>query len=145
MIRSVPIYDYRCDECGHVFSAVRSFTEADVDSCPNCGKRPRKLITAPAVVFKGGGWYKTDSRGKAPKEDGGSSPASPKEDVGSRPASPKEDGGSSPASPKEGESSSSGARRGESRPAAKESKGEAKETKADAGATGKQPSGEAKS
>ena len=68
MIRSVPIYDYRCDHCGHVFSAVRSFTEADVDSCPNCGKRPRKLITAPAVVFKGSGWYKTDSRGAAPKE-----------------------------------------------------------------------------
>lgn len=68
MIRSVPIYDYRCDHCGHVFSAVRSFTDADVDSCPNCGKHPRKLLTAPAVVFKGGGWYKTDSRGKAPKE-----------------------------------------------------------------------------
>ena len=68
----MPIYDYRCDHCGHVFSAVRAYTDTDLDACPNCGKRPRKLLTAPAVVFKGSGWYKTDSRGKAPSEDGGS-------------------------------------------------------------------------
>jgi putative FmdB family regulatory protein len=70
MIRSVPIYDYRCDACGHAFSAVRSYSEGPVETCPKCGKRPRRLITAPAVVFKGSGWYKTDSRGAAPKEEG---------------------------------------------------------------------------
>ena len=75
MISSVPIYDYRCDECGHAFSAVRSYREGPVEKCPNCGKRPRRLITAPAVVFKGSGWYKTDSRGAAPKEDDGAKPA----------------------------------------------------------------------
>ena len=70
----MPIYDYRCDECGHVFSAVQSYSESPIQICPNCGKRPRRLISMPAIVFKGGGWYKTDSRGAAPKEagDGGS-------------------------------------------------------------------------
>ena len=78
MISSVPIYDYRCDHCGHAFSAVQSFKDAALDTCPNCGKQPRRLIVAPAVVFKGSGWYKTDSRPAAPKE-GGSSTASTNE------------------------------------------------------------------
>jgi putative FmdB family regulatory protein len=70
----VPIYDYRCDECGHRFSAVQSFSDnAPLEKCPNCGKRPRRLITAPAIVFKGGGWYKTDSRPASKDGDGASS------------------------------------------------------------------------
>ncbi|HKW77632.1 MAG TPA: FmdB family zinc ribbon protein [Candidatus Limnocylindria bacterium] len=64
----MPIYDYRCDHCGHAFSAVQSFNDEPIDKCPNCGKKPRRLIVAPAVVFKGSGWYSTDSRGKPPKE-----------------------------------------------------------------------------
>jgi len=68
----VPIYDYRCDECGHRFSAVQSFNDAALDKCPNCGKRPRRLITAPGIVFKGSGWYKTDSRPASKDGDGGS-------------------------------------------------------------------------
>jgi len=62
MIRAVPIYDYRCDACGHAFSAVQSYQDETLDTCPQCGARPRKLLTSPAIVFKGSGWYKTDSR-----------------------------------------------------------------------------------
>ncbi len=70
MIREqMPIYDYRCDHCGHAFSAVQSFKDGPIEECPNCGKRPRKLLSNPALVFKGGGWYKTDSRPKE-KESG---------------------------------------------------------------------------
>ena len=58
----MPIYDYRCDHCGHVFSAVQSFKDEALEKCPNCGKRPRRLLSTPALVFKGSGWYKTDSR-----------------------------------------------------------------------------------
>lgn len=58
----MPIYDYHCDHCGHTFSAVQSYTDATLEKCPSCGKRPRKLMATPAIVFKGGGWYKTDSR-----------------------------------------------------------------------------------
>ncbi len=64
----MPIYDYRCDHCGHVFSAVQSFADAPLGACPNCGKTPRRLLATPAIVFKGSGWYKTDSRA-APKND----------------------------------------------------------------------------
>jgi len=68
MIGAVPIYDYRCDHCGHAFSQVQSFQDEALETCPNCGKRPRRLITAPAIVFKGSGWYKTDSRAPSATE-----------------------------------------------------------------------------
>jgi putative FmdB family regulatory protein len=58
----VPIYDYHCDHCGHSFSQVQSYKDQPLDRCPNCGKKPRRLISPSAVVFKGSGWYKTDSR-----------------------------------------------------------------------------------
>lgn len=58
----MPIYDYRCDHCGHAFSEVQSFKDEPIQKCPNCGKRPRRLIVPSAIVFKGSGWYKTDSR-----------------------------------------------------------------------------------
>jgi putative FmdB family regulatory protein len=58
----MPIYDYRCDHCGHAFSAVQSYKDEPLEKCPNCGKKPRRLIVPTAVVFKGSGWYKTDSR-----------------------------------------------------------------------------------
>ena len=62
MIRAVPIYDYRCDACGHAFSAVQAYTDDTLDTCPQCAAVPRKLMSSPAIVFKGSGWYKTDSR-----------------------------------------------------------------------------------
>jgi putative FmdB family regulatory protein len=65
----MPIYDYRCDHCGHSFSAVQSFSEQPLEKCPHCGKRPRRLFTAPAIVFKGSGWYKTDSRRASEKSE----------------------------------------------------------------------------
>ena len=65
----MPIYDYHCDHCGHTFSQVQSYTDATLEKCPSCGKRPRKLMATPAIVFKGGGWYKTDSR--PAQKDGG--------------------------------------------------------------------------
>jgi putative FmdB family regulatory protein len=58
----LPIYDYHCDHCGHSFSQVQSYKDQPLEKCPNCGKKPRRLISPSAVVFKGSGWYKTDSR-----------------------------------------------------------------------------------
>jgi len=84
----MPIYDYRCDHCGHVFSAVQSYTDATLEKCPSCGKRPRKLMATPAIVFKGGGWYKTDSR---PAQKDAAKDAAPDAKAESKPkdASPK--------------------------------------------------------
>lgn len=73
----MPIYDYRCDHCGHVFSAVQSFSDEALEQCPNCGKKPRRLLSMPAIVFKGSGWYKTDSR-PAQKSSEDSSPSTGK-------------------------------------------------------------------
>lgn len=67
----MPIYDYHCDHCGHSFSAVRRFADDAISVCPGCGKLPRKLMSNPALVFKGSGWYKTDSRGPEKKDSGG--------------------------------------------------------------------------
>jgi len=58
----MPIYDYHCDHCGHAFSRVQSYSDEPVQKCPKCGKKPRRLIVPAAIVFKGSGWYKTDSR-----------------------------------------------------------------------------------
>ena len=74
----MPIYDYHCDHCGHTFSQVQSYTDATLEKCPSCGKRPRKLMATPAIVFKGGGWYKTDSRAK-PKDAGSDTAAGTKD------------------------------------------------------------------
>ncbi|OGN82628.1 MAG: hypothetical protein A3G84_05970 [Chloroflexi bacterium RIFCSPLOWO2_12_FULL_71_12] len=67
----MPIYDYRCDHCGHAFSIVQSYKDEALSACPSCGKLPRRVVTAPAIVFKGSGWYKTDSRASAPAEKDG--------------------------------------------------------------------------
>ncbi len=77
MISSVPIYDYRCEHCGHAFSALQAFTDDALAKCPNCGKQPRRLIAPPAIVFKGSGWYKTDSRPKPASESGATGAAKP--------------------------------------------------------------------
>lgn len=67
----MPTYDYRCDHCGHTFSRVQSFQDEALEACPSCGKRPRRLIAASGIVFKGSGWYKTDSRASRTSSAGG--------------------------------------------------------------------------
>ena len=133
----MPIYDYRCDECGHVFSAVQSYSESPIEKCPNCGKRPRRLISMPAIVFKGGGWYKTDSRGAAPKEagDGGSTGSGAtggdtkpdsKSDKGSDAKSEKGRSDAKPESKSDTASESSSSSKTESKPASGTAKSEPK-------------------
>src|SRR5712691_6247896 len=90
----VPIYDYRCDHCGHVFSAVQSYKDQPLEKCPKCGKKPRRLIGSPAIVFKGSGWYKTDSR-PAEKTEKTETKTETKSDKKSE-TKPSGDGGQSP-------------------------------------------------
>ena len=72
----MPIYEYRCDHCGHEFSRQQRFDEEPVGKCPNCGKRPRKLFSRPAIVFKGSGWHVTDYRKPSDKSDSGGTSSS---------------------------------------------------------------------
>jgi putative FmdB family regulatory protein len=58
----MPTYQYRCTACGHDLEAVQKFTDAALTECPNCGGSLRKVFNAVGVVFKGSGFYRTDSR-----------------------------------------------------------------------------------
>jgi putative FmdB family regulatory protein len=58
----VPTYQYACTECGHQLEAVQSFSDEPLTVCPNCEGRLRKVFSAVGVVFKGSGFYRTDSR-----------------------------------------------------------------------------------
>jgi len=58
----VPTYSYACTACDHRFDAVQSFSDDSLTVCPECGGRLRKVFSAVGVVFKGGGFYRTDSR-----------------------------------------------------------------------------------
>ena len=71
----MPTYQYACTECGHSFEQFQSFSEDALTVCPACDGRLRKLFNAVGVVFKGSGFYRTDSRsesGSSDKKDSGS-------------------------------------------------------------------------
>ena len=61
----MPTYQYSCTECGHFFEAVQSFSDDSLTVCPECSGRLRKVFNAVGVVFKGSGFYRTDSRGSS--------------------------------------------------------------------------------
>ena len=71
----MPTYQYACKEpaCGHRFEAVQSFSDDPIAICPVCEGQVRKVFSAVGVVFKGSGFYRTDSRENA-KSSNGSSP-----------------------------------------------------------------------
>jgi len=58
----VPTYQYACTECGHNFEQFQSFSEDALTECPECSGALRKVFSAAGVVFKGSGFYRTDSR-----------------------------------------------------------------------------------
>ena len=69
----MPTYDYACTECGDRTAVVRAFSDAPPTTCTVCGGLLRKVFSPVGIVFKGSGFYRTDSRGKpsTPKADGG--------------------------------------------------------------------------
>jgi putative FmdB family regulatory protein len=71
----MPIYEYECEACGKRFEAIQKFSDALVATCMKCGKGPvRRLMSSPAIQFKGSGWYITDYAQKG-KSDSASTPA----------------------------------------------------------------------
>jgi putative FmdB family regulatory protein len=84
----MPLYEYQCEKCGHRFEKIQKFSDKPVKKCPECGGKVEQVISAPAVQFKGSGWYVTDyakksgapSEGKeTKKDDKGKSDSTPKE------------------------------------------------------------------
>lgn len=58
----MPTYAYACKDCGHDFEIVQSFSDNSLTTCPECGGTLRKKFNSVGVVFKGSGFYRTDSR-----------------------------------------------------------------------------------
>lgn len=71
----MPLYEYLCKKCGHVFEKIVKFSDKPIKKCPECGGSVEQTISAPAVQFKGSGWYVTDyakkTQSSSSSSDGG--------------------------------------------------------------------------
>jgi putative FmdB family regulatory protein len=76
----MPLYEYQCDACHHRFERIQKFSDPPVDVCPQCGKGPvQKLLSSPAIQFKGSGWYVTDYAKKSSESKDGKAAADSKD------------------------------------------------------------------
>jgi putative FmdB family regulatory protein len=96
----VPTYQYACTACGHQLEAVQSFADEPLTECPTCEGRLRKLFSSVGVVFKGSGFYRTDSRAAATTKEGSTSATetaakgTPAKDSSTKDSSAKDSGAS---------------------------------------------------
>ncbi|MGA2809673.1 MAG: FmdB family zinc ribbon protein [Terracidiphilus sp.] len=91
----MPLYAYRCTQCGHHFEKIQSFSSKQLFVCPQCGGVLERPLTAPAFNFKGSGWYVNDYAGKSPTPASESAPSETKAPETKASATPA----SSPATP----------------------------------------------
>ena len=90
----MPLYEYKCIKCRHQFERIESVTASDVKKCPKCGAKAERLLAAPAIQFKGSGWYVTDYAGKnstasASESSGDGDSAKPAEKAAEKPGEAK--------------------------------------------------------
>lgn len=120
----MPTYQYACTECGHRFEAVQAFSDDALTSCPECGGQLRKVYGSVGVVFKGSGFYRTDSRSNAKSTTPANGKASDGGSSGSSGSSGSGDSSStSTPAPSPAASSSSSSSAGSSKPAPKAAAG----------------------
>jgi len=103
----MPLYEYECSACGHRFERIQKFSDPPVEDCPNCGeKQVQKLMSSPAIQFKGSGWYITDyaRSGKESGKDSGKESSKESKESGKE---SKESGKESKESAKESKESKS--------------------------------------
>jgi putative FmdB family regulatory protein len=60
----LPLYEYKCVKCGHRFEKIEGVNASETKKCPKCGAKAERQFAAPAIQFKGTGWYVTDYAGK---------------------------------------------------------------------------------
>ena len=82
----MPIYAFRCEQCGHSFDRLQKLSDPDPDSCPSCGAASvKRAVTAPAFRLAGGGWYETDFKKEGDRKrnlaGGGDAAKAPKPDA----------------------------------------------------------------
>ncbi len=115
----MPLYEYECKKCHHRFEKIQKFSDRMVKKCPDCGGPVEQMISAPAVQFKGSGWYVTDYAKKSSSQSSsdGSGKDSKKEDKSKSESSSKEgsskEGSSKEPSSKESASKESSSKKGE--------------------------------
>jgi putative FmdB family regulatory protein len=80
----MPLYEYLCKKCGHVFEKIVKFSDRPTKKCPECGGAVEQTISAPAVQFKGSGWYVTDYAKKSQSSASSSSDGGSKESKDSK-------------------------------------------------------------
>src|SRR6266566_2120753 len=73
---AVPLYEYKCVKCGKKTEKIETVSGPHLKKCPHCGGKVERLQSAPAIQFKGSGWYVTDYAGKSSAKDGASSDSS---------------------------------------------------------------------
>ena len=93
----MPLYEYECPKDG-AFEQMQKFSDPPLAACPKCGGPVEKLLSAPAIQFKGSGWYVTDYARKGSSDSGGSKKSESKES-GQTSASQSDSGSSSTSSP----------------------------------------------
>jgi putative FmdB family regulatory protein len=105
----MPLYEYECKKCGHRFEKIQKFSDKMVKKCPECGGLVEQMISAPAVQFKGSGWYVTDyaKKSSSPGSSGGDSGSKDKSGDNSKSDSSSKDAPSKDSSSKEGAKSGS--------------------------------------
>jgi putative FmdB family regulatory protein len=103
----VPLYEYQCPKCGR-FELIHKFSDAPLTTCPTCGSEVQKLFSAPAIQFKGTGWYITDyARKSEGKGKGESAKGDGAKADGGKSESGKSEGGKSEGAKDSGTSTSS--------------------------------------
>ena len=103
----MPTYQYACTECGHAFEQFQSFSDDALTVCPQCDGKLRKLFNAVGVVFKGSGFYRTDSRAASSSSSTPASSGSSSESSGSGSSNGSSSGSSTPAGASTSSSSTS--------------------------------------
>ncbi|MEP7118028.1 MAG: FmdB family zinc ribbon protein [Acidobacteriota bacterium] len=108
----MPLYEYECDVCAHRFEVIQKFSDPHVEVCPKCGGHVQKLLSSPAIQFKGSGFYLTDYGRSGSKSDGANVKAGKNESGGSTGGSDSKssDSGSSSSGSSDTKSSSSEAK-----------------------------------
>lgn len=97
----MPLYDYVCQNCGHIIEVMHGVNDPGPARCERCGGEMRKLLSTPAIVFKGSGWAKKDRSSKpGPKSKSSTdSEAKPSKTADGKSAKTSTDSGSSGSSP----------------------------------------------
>ena len=100
----MPLYEYQCQKCGHRFERIQRFSDPLVKKCPECNGKVEQLLSAPAVQFKGSGWYVTDYARKSRTGSGSKAESESKgdsdKDTGKKESKPKAESGSKSAEKK---------------------------------------------